>query len=147
MGDSTDLVIDLQAETREGSRCHCRRFFAWKRGKKTYWRGKQIKGDQEKSFKNGTNRINRIWIHVGLAPSCDSREATARHLISNIYQMAVMAPWTTSLKRAGASSAFLSFASDWQIQGWKQRNNSRTLARCNHAPLCSQFYVLPMENG
>lgn len=37
----------------------------YEKGEKTLWRGKRMKGDQEKSFKDGTDCINRIWIHVG----------------------------------------------------------------------------------
>lgn len=39
--------------------------FSLTRRKKNVLEKKQMKGDQEKSFKNGPNRINRIWIHVG----------------------------------------------------------------------------------
>lgn len=86
--------------------------FCFEKGSESNWRGKQMKGDQEKSFKKWDKSHKQDLNPRRLAPSCDSREATGRHLVSNIYQMAAVAPWSTSIPRAGASSAFPSSASD-----------------------------------
>lgn len=51
----------------EGSRCQCRRFFFPREGggKNIVLGRKRMKGNQEKSFKNGPNRLKKIGIHVG----------------------------------------------------------------------------------